>query len=466
MKPIRATLSALVALALVAGCAGGPVRDIDKTAAAAVATPEAWRRVDAAGQVDAAWLGAFADPSLEAYVERVLEANPEIAAERARLNQAREQLAITRAAPWPTFALSLSTFRRSPEPIQFNDRFSLTLDTRWQVDLWGELRSANRADALRLASAESRYLDLRRRIVADTARAWYGLAAARQLESVLAQRVDTARAALDVVERGYAAGLNEALDVYLSRSAVDNEIAALAEQRQLAIEAAAALQALVADYPDGSVTDAPALIALPRAPAAGVPAALITRRADLQRAWLDLLAADADAAVAHKRRFPGLVLTGDAQGVGSTVGDAFDTDPLNWRILGSLTQPLFEGGRLRAAERAALARASELEAVWIGNVVAAFAEVENGLSRAQALDARFVATIDSRQAADAALELALDQYARGLINFATVLEAQQRAFDARAAEVRLAEARLRNRIDLYQALGGPFGPADNMEARR
>ncbi|MEO0346510.1 MAG: TolC family protein, partial [Pseudomonadota bacterium] len=59
-----------------------------------------------------------------------------------------------------------------------------------------------------------------------------------------------------------------------------------------------------------------------------------------------------------------------------------------------------------------------------------------------------------------------DQYARGIINFATVLETQQRAFDARAAEVRLAEARLRNRIDLYQALGGPFGPADIMEARR
>ena len=455
----------LVALALfTAGCAAVSDRDPAATADAALPVPDAWQRLDAAGAIDAGWLATFADPALETYAAR--DDNLELAAERAVLAQARQQLEVTRAAPWPTFALSLTTFRRSPEPIQFNNRFTLSLDTQWQADIWGELSTANRAAALRVAAAEARYLDLRRRLIADTARAWFALAAAGQLERVLEQRVDNARAALDVVERGYRAGLNEALDVYLARSAFDTEVAALAEQRQLAVEAAATLQALAADYPDGRADVAPALALTSVTPGAGVPAELLTRRADLQQGWLELLAADADAAVAHKRRFPGLVIAGDAQGVGPTVGDALDTDPLNWRILGSLTQPLFEGGRLRAAERAALARAAELEQRWLASVNAAFAEVENGLGRARTLDERYAAVVDSRAAADAALELALDQYQRGLINYATVLETQRRAFDARVAEVRLAEARLTNRADLYLALGGPFGPADIMEARR
>ena len=456
----------IAAAALVVGCATVSDREPLNSVERALDLPEGWQRLDAAGEIDPAWLGSFSDPALEAFTGRVLANNAELGAERQRLQQAREQLSVTRAARWPTFALSLATFRRDPEPIQFNDRFTLTLDVAWQADILGELSTANRAAALRLASAEARYLDVRRRIVADTARAWYGLAAARDLEGVFEQRVENATAALDVVERGYRSGINEALDVYLSRSAVEAEIAALAEQRQLAVEAAATLQALVVDYPDGDLAETPSLAIPPVTPAAGVPGALITRRADLQQSWLDLLAADADAAVAHKQRFPRLVFTGDAQGVGPTVGEAIDTDPLNWRIFTSLTQPLFEGGRLRAAERSALARAAELEQVWLGNVVGAFAEVENGLSRSRTLDQRFAATNQSRIAADAALELALDQYARGIINFATVLETQQRAFDARAAEVRLAEARLRNRIDLYQALGGPFGPTDTMEARR
>lgn len=169
--PQTRTLTLLIVLAALCGCATVSDREAVATIDSAIDLPADWQRLEAAGAIDPAWLGAFADPELEGFAARVLENNVALEAERQRLQQARQQLSVTRANRWPTFALSLATFRRDPEPIQFNDRFTLTMDVSWQVDILGELSTANRAAALRLASAEARYLDVRRTIVADTARA-------------------------------------------------------------------------------------------------------------------------------------------------------------------------------------------------------------------------------------------------------------------------------------------------------
>ena len=86
----------------------------------------------------------------------------------------------------------------------------------------------------------------------------------------------------------------------------------------------------------------------------------------------------------------------------------------------------------------------------------ALAEVENALSRGQALNARYEAFVQAEQNADAALELAFDQYQRGLAPYTTVLESQRRAFDAQTTLIQLQNQQLKNRVDLLLALGGDY----------
>ena len=93
---------------------------------------------------------------------------------------------------------------------------------------------------------------------------------------------------------------------------------------------------------------------------------------------------------------------------------------------------------------------------WLGVVYRAFAEVENAISRAVSLDKRYAALLEAEKNSRAALELALDQYRRGLVSYTTVLVAQRQAFDAAATVVQLKNQRLQNRLALNLALGGDF----------
>lgn len=436
--------------------------------------PDNWQRVVATTDVDNDWLASFEDATLTALAADTIERNYALNEERARLAQSAATLATTRAARLPVVSLGLDASRRQVAIRDFSEElslgvidqsFGLGVDLRWQADIWGELSDANRAAALRYAANEARFLDLRRSLIADTARAWYRLLAARQLLAVAGQRLENARQSLDIVESGYRQGLNEALDLYLARNTFEQQAANVAEQQQLVVEAGAALQLLGARYPDGAVATGGELPLVTGDIGAGVPGSLVSRRADLQDAWLQLMAADADLAVAHKQRFPSLLITASATDNARRFSDAFDGEPLAWSLLGGITQPLFEGGRLRANERRADARVRELEQRYLGLVNAAFAQVEDGVSRALSLAEQYRAVVASRDNADAALELALDQYSRGLVTFTTVLESQRRAFDARTSVVQLQGQRLQNRIDLYQVLGGAYARDDAMEAK-
>ena len=86
----------------------------------------------------------------------------------------------------------------------------------------------------------------------------------------------------------------------------------------------------------------------------------------------------------------------------------------------------------------------------------AFADVENAISRSVSLRERYESFLDAETNSRAALDLALEQYQRGLVPYTTVLESQRQAFDAEGTVVELRNLLLQNRIALYLALGGEF----------
>ena len=73
--------------------------------------------------------------------------------------------------------------------------------------------------------------------------------------------------------------------------------------------------------------------------------------------------------------------------------------------------------------------------------------------REQSLNDRLHAVERARTNAVAAEELAFDQYRRGIVTYATVLEAQRRSFDAATDVIGLRAELWRNRVALHAALG-------------
>jgi outer membrane protein TolC len=150
------------------------------------------------------------------------------------------------------------------------------------------------------------------------------------------------------------------------------------------------------------------------------------------------------------------VLVGSAGVATAEFSDLFEGDINSWSIAGGLTQPLFQAGRLRALEEQALARVQLAEQQYLDLLFRAFADVENAISRAVSLKERYESFLEAERNSRTALDLALEQYQRGLVSYTTVLESQRQAFDAEAQVVQLRNLRLQNRLALYLSLGGGF----------
>jgi NodT family efflux transporter outer membrane factor (OMF) lipoprotein len=451
----------LVALPLAACTVSGISPEVED-----LQTPESWQRAVEGGEVRENWLSDFDDPELTVLVDEAMLKNYRLAEQAARVDEARQNVTIAGADRYPSVALSADYSVRQTviddERQELTDSVNGGIDIAWNVDIWGRLSDLQKEASLSFSASEAQFEDARLQLAADVASAWYQVIAAQQLFDLFDQRRDSLEQSFDIVNRGYQQGINNAVDVYLARTSVEQERARVAQQRQNLDEAVARLQLLLARYPDGDWFVGKALPSIDTPIPAGLPSQLLTRRPDIRQSWFNLLSNDAGLAAAHKARFPSLRLVGGPSRTSQELSDFLDGNAIAWSLVASLTQPLYQGGRLKAGEERARQRVIQAEKQYLDLVFRAFAEVENAISRDTSLHGRYEAFLGAEQDSAAAYELSFEQYQRGLVSYATVLESQRRAFDSQSTVIDLRNQLLQNRITLYTALGGEFGTVDEL----
>jgi len=216
-----------------------------------------------------------------------------------------------------------------------------------------------------------------------------------------------------------------------------------------------ALAILVGKPPEGFAASGASLGALvvPQV-RPGLPADLLVRRPDLASAEAQLAAASANVAAARAALLPGISLTGSA-GLASNVLVNFLHAPTAALALGgSLLQPIFDGGRLRAQVDVASSRERELVENYRKSIYAALADVEGALASASRTADQETLQAQVVEQARIALRLAEIRYREGADDLLAVLDAQRTLFQAEDQLAQLRLARLQTSIGLYKALGG------------
>jgi outer membrane protein, multidrug efflux system len=127
-----------------------------------------------------------------------------------------------------------------------------------------------------------------------------------------------------------------------------------------------------------------------------------------------------------------------------------------WSYGYNLNLPIFQGGRLSAAKDRVEAQYKQSLANYAQTVLEAFEEVETTLFEEDSLYRDEEALKLTVQEYESAVDLAWEQYGRGLVDIITVLDSQRRAFNAMRGLIIISNQRVQNRIGLYQALGGGF----------
>jgi NodT family efflux transporter outer membrane factor (OMF) lipoprotein len=185
-----------------------------------------------------------------------------------------------------------------------------------------------------------------------------------------------------------------------------------------------------------------------------LPSSLVAQRPDIQAYAALLHAATANVGVAVSNMLPQISLTGSYGRDGSSFPDIFSPAGIVWSIAASLSQPIFQGGTLKAKKRAADAAVDVAAAQYSSTVNSAFEDVANALVAIQWDAETLAAKLAAQTTAAASLKVAQSQYRAGGGTYLNVLSAEQTDQSARLALVSAQATRYTDTVALFQALGG------------
>ncbi|ADM08313.1 Outer membrane efflux protein [Parvularcula bermudensis HTCC2503] len=467
----------------VAACATVPAEQ----ALDGISTPPSWTALtdDAPAQaVTENWLADLGDARADAVVAEALARNKDLENSASQVGAILANARVTRASllPQAQFGFTASSVRTPAGDPQFNpetgefegggeasssDSYRLSTSLSWELDVWGRLTDQTRAAYLDVEAARLDFAAAQLSLAGAAVQGLYGLTAATLQRQLSERDVETGENNLRVIERRYERGISTSLDVRLARSSLAQSRANLAQRRQTEIAAARRLETLLGRYPAGQMQGLGTLPGLPTIldedgaiTGVGEPGWLLVRRPDILAAEADIEASGLRVAAARKAFLPSLSLSASAQSLVADSYDdvSYDPDDLIANLVGNLVQPLFQGGRLRANEKAREFQLKSSLAQYGQTVLSAYEEVENALTAEHLLSTQYTAQALALEEAKAAEALTVRQYLAGTATIFDLINAQQRAISSESQFITAAEARLSNRIDLYLALGAPFHP--------
>ncbi|MBQ4847727.1 TolC family protein [Pseudoalteromonas sp. MMG013] len=419
--------------------------------------PSAWQYPQTLQPVDLNWLEQFSTSHLHQLVDIAIENNRVLKQQQLAVESAKQQLIVSGSALWPSLDMSLDSSRRkNASSGTTGNSHALDLTLRYELDVWGKLSAGERRDNLSLLAQQETLSQHTYDLVAKVVIAWFSVIESQGQLSLLQERVELAKQNLDIIENGYKQGLNNALDVYLTRNEQSNEKAKLASQSALSVQKKRELERLLGHYPAGLIEVEATLPVIDSALLLGLPSELIRRKPELRASWHQLLAQDAALAYAHKQRFPSLNLTAKYGTSSDDLADLLSSSSVGWSLLSGITAPLFNAGKLAANEEKARIELQVTELSYLEALHHAFEQVENGITNEQSLQRQYENTSAAATNAKLAEQLSFAQYQKGLVSYTTVLDAQKRSFEAQSGLISIKNQIIKNRVELHLALGGDF----------
>jgi len=415
-----------------------------------VETPAQWHEPaqSSSAKVDPQWWQAFSSSQLNRLMSEALAYNNDLAAARQRVEQARAQAKIAGAGLWPTASLS-GDFSDSRNNKTDSQQTSGQIDIAYEVDLWGANRARRDAGTALMLSQIFARDALQLVVMADVGQAYFNLLAIQERRQIASDFLDTVNAILSIIEARQQAGAAYALEVAQQKTAQANARASLDLLIQQQTLAENSLTILLGHPPQTLPLEAArfADLAVPGI-AAEQPAALLQRRPDIGQLEMQLIAANADIAVARAAFYPKLQLS-----LGSILANPQPAG-VAATLAAGLTQPLFQGGRLEGALGSALAANAELAETYRKAVLTAFKEVEDAAATYNNSSRRLKALETAAEQARLAYNISQERYRLGAIDYQALLNTQSSYLSTENSRVQARLDVLVAQVQLYKALGG------------
>jgi multidrug efflux system outer membrane protein len=330
----------------------------------------------------------------------------------------------------------------------------------FELDIWGKYRRLDEAARAELLATAAGRDAVQLSLTADVAALYFYLRTLEAQTRIARDQLATYDKTCEIYRKRYRWGYTQELDlrrIEADRLATE---ALLYQRENEQSKAETALAMLLGRSPRDIVQGfseqgktLEELTVFPRTPE-NIPSDLLARRPDICRDEHMLIAANARIGAARAAFFPSIMLTGQYGSASSELQDLFTGGATIWHIAAGLTQPIFEGGKLFAREKAARARQEQMLAHYEQTVQNAFRETRDALVAGTKTSQVLAASIERVRAMHRSCELSQKQHARGYISIIDVLDIQRRSLQAEFELSAARQGQLDSIIALCRAMGG------------
>lgn len=401
------------------------------------------------------WRSVFTDPQLQTLIEKTLANNPDLLNAALNIDMAEAQLKVAKLAFLPGFTFTPQGTISTWDGQKANKTYSLPVNASWDANLFGSLTAAKRSTQVSMLQMKDYQVAVQTKLIANVANMYYTLLMLdKQLQIVTDMEKLTKdtwgimKVQLQTVRGVRSTAVQSAESNYLSVQTQKEDIKRQIRETENSLSLVMGEQAHAISR---STLDAQSL---PTTFSTGVGVQLLSNRADVHANEMALANCFYNIEVARSRFYPSLTIS--ASGAYTNSGGMGINNPgkILLSAVGSLTQPIFMKGQLRAGLRVAEDQYKQALNTWQSSVLSAGSEVSNALVLYNASDAK--SKLEQKRIAvlKKNVEDTRNLMASAGSTYLEVITAQSNLLNAQLNQVQDDFSKMQAVVNLYYALGG------------
>lgn len=399
------------------------------------------------------WRELFTDAHLQSLIELGLKQNTDLNIARLRVEAAEAVLKTTRLAYAPSLGLTAEGGINRYDGAT-SKTYNVGASVSWELDIFGRLTNAKREATSALQESCAYRQAVQTQLVATIADTYYTLARLDMRLQIERNTLDCWRNTVQTLEALKRAGKSNEAGVLQAKANVMQLESSLLTVEKNINETENALSALLALPSQTFQRNSLNQISFPDTLATGIPLQLLSNRPDVRQAEYALAGAFYATNAARSAFYPTLTLSGTLGWTNN--GGGVVVNPAQWlaNAIGTLVQPLFNRGAIRANLKIAKTKQEEALLRFQQSLYDAGKEVNNALVAYQTAQTQI--EIESRRIATLreAVEKTELLMRHSSVTYLEVLTARQALLSAETEQLQYRFDEVQSVINIYHALGG------------
>lgn len=400
------------------------------------------------------WQEVFRDAKLQSLIEEGLANNVDMQAAILRVEEAKVMLTSARLSYLPSINLAPQGTLSSFDGSKTSKTYQLPVAASWEIDLFAKLLNANRNQ--KAAYLQSKYAQqaVRSQLICGIANIYYSLLMLDRQVEITTETSAIYKENIRVMEAMKIAGMTTEAAVAQMRAASHQVEASLMDLKRQVRETENSLAVLLAKAPQTIERSTLDEQVMPEELTAGVPLQLLENRPDVKVAEMTLASAYYTTNQARAAFYPGLNITGTAGWTNNTGAMVVNPGKVLLTAIGSLTQPIFNNGKLIANLKVSKAEEKIAQMNYQQAILKAGQEVSDALFLYETQNKKLQEDKGQVEQLDKAVTYTKALFQSGDATYLEILTAQQSLLSAQLSEVADNFQRMQAVINLYSALGG------------